>query len=289
MNAPLLVKVGGSLEDPAGLLDDLAGHPDPLVIVHGGHRARDRLSAQLGHPPRTVTSASGATTRYTDATGMDHMLMAYCGLVGKRVVLALQSRGRRAVGLAALDGGMVRGRRRADIRVREAGRTVVLHGDHAGTIHTVDVTLLRSLSDAGITPVVCPPALGDDGAPINVDGDRLAAELAVALGAARLVIFSDTAGLLADLDDPESVVREATLDDIASLGALARDRARTKLAAVSRALRGGVAAVGLCDGRRDRPLVDALAGAGTWFGVGQTSSPGDGSAPVPGSLAALRL
>lgn len=71
--------------------------------------------------------------------------MAYCGQVNKRLVQQLLGRGVTALGLAAMDGGMVRGRRRADLRVREGGRTLVLHGDHAGSIERIDTTLLRSL------------------------------------------------------------------------------------------------------------------------------------------------
>lgn len=261
----LVVKIGGSLTDPGALLDDIAAHDQPLIVVHGAHRVLDDLGARLGHPPRFVVSAHGATSRYTDAVAMDHFLMAYCGLVNKRLVEQLQRRGVRAAGLAALDGGMVSGRRRTDLRIREGGRTMVLHGDHAGSIERVDNTLIGALLDAGCTPVICPPALGHDGAPINVDGDRLAAELAIALGARRLIIFSDRAGFLADPDDPTSAVAHCSLGDIEGLRASARGRARAKLAGVERALQGGVESVGLCDGRGHRPLHAALEGAGSWF------------------------
>jgi len=156
--------------------------PDRLVSQRA-HRVLDDLAARLGHPPRFVTSTHGATSRYTDLTAMDHFLMAYCGQVNKRLVQQLLGRGVAALGLAAMDGGMVRGRRRADLRVREGGRTLVLHGDHAGSIERIDTTLLRSLIESGFTPVLCPPALGNDGSPINVDGDRLASELAIAITA----------------------------------------------------------------------------------------------------------
>lgn len=262
---PLVIKIGGSIDEPARLLDDIAVHDSPLVVVHGAHRVLDDLGTRLGHPPRFVTSPRGDTSRYTDAVTMDHFLMAYCGLVNKRLVAELQRRGVRAAGLAAMDGGMVRGRRRPDLRIRENGRTLVLHGDHAGSIERVDTALLLALIDAGCTPVICPPALAHDGAPINVDGDRLAAELALALGAQRLIVFSDTAGLLADVADPDSTVSRGSLDDVDGLRASVHGRARAKLAAVERALRGGVDAVGLCDGRRERPLLAALDGAGSWF------------------------
>jgi acetylglutamate/LysW-gamma-L-alpha-aminoadipate kinase len=263
--APIVVKIGGSLDDPSSLLDDIAAYDGPLIVVHGAHRVLNDLALRLGHPPRFVTSTAGATSRYTDSTAMDHFLMAYCGQVNKRLVQRLLSRGVAAVGLAAMDGGMVRGRRRAHLRIREEERTVVLHGDHAGSIEHVDTVLLRSLLESGYMPVLCPPALGDDGAPINVDGDRLAAELAIAVDAERLVIASDTAGFLADPHDPTSTVARASAGELGTLAVSAQGRARAKLAAVARALDGGVASVGLCDGRDAHPLRAALAGAGSWF------------------------
>jgi acetylglutamate/LysW-gamma-L-alpha-aminoadipate kinase len=264
----LVVKIGGSVDDPGALLDDIAAYHGPLVVVHGAHRVLDDLSTRLDRPPRFVTSARGATSRYTDDTAMDHFLMAYCGAANKRLVQRLLAHGINAVGLCAMDGGMVRGRRRADLRVRDGDRTFVLHGDHAGSIEVVDTTLLDRLLTTGFMPVICPPALGHDGVPINVDGDRLTAELAIALGATRVVIFSDTDGFLSDPSNGASTVPNATLDELPALAKFAQGRAQVKLAAVERALRGGVGRVGLCPAPIEHPLQRALDGAGTWFSVG---------------------
>jgi acetylglutamate/LysW-gamma-L-alpha-aminoadipate kinase len=265
---PLVIKIGGSVGLPTGLLDELAACREPLIVVHGAHRIMDALATQLGHSPRMVTSANGSVSRYTDEVTMNHFLMAYCGQANKRLVQSLLAREMNAVGLAALDGGMVRGRRRADIRIRENGRTLVLHDDHAGTIESVDPTLLQMLLETGYVPVVCPPALGHDGSPINVDGDRLAAELAIALGAEQLIIFSDTPGWLSDPADRNTTIARAALADLEVLQRSASGRARAKIVAAERALRGGVTAVGICDGHRRRPLSDACGGAGTWITVG---------------------
>ena len=195
-----VVKVGGSLEvgEAGPLLDELAACPGGLVVVHGAHLQLDRLAVALGHPPRMVTSTRGEVTRYTDRETMDHFLMAYCGLANKRLVEALRARGADAVGLAAMDGGIATGRRKPDLRIAEGGRQRLLHDNHAGTLERVDVSLLRLLLDSGRLPVLTPPAISDRGEAINVDGDRLAAELAVALGARRLVILMNVPGLLRD-------------------------------------------------------------------------------------------
>jgi acetylglutamate/LysW-gamma-L-alpha-aminoadipate kinase len=264
-----VVKIGGSLEVAGAgpLLDELAGFPGPLVVVHGAHLQLDRLATALGHPPQMVTSARGELTRYTDRETMDHFLMAYCGLVNKRLVEALRARGADAVGLSAMDGGIATGRRKPDLRIVDGQRRRLLHGNLAGTIERMDISLLRLLLDAGRLAVLSPPAISDAGEAINVDGDRLAAELAIALGAQHLVILMNQPGLLRDPADGASLLRRLDPGEIGAHLPLARGRARVKLLAARRALEGGVAAVVLGDGRGDRPLARALAGAGTWIGA----------------------
>ncbi len=265
--AVTVVKIGGSLElaEAQPLLGELAAFQEPLVVVHGAHLQLDRLATRLGHPPRMVESVRGEVTRYTDSETMDHFLMAYCGLVNKRLVVGLRRRGADAVGLSAMDGGIAIGRRRPDLRFVEGGRTHVLHDDHAGTIETVDVSLLRLLLESGRLPVLTPPAISGEGEPLNVDGDRLASEVAVGLGASRLVILMNVPGLLRDPADPESLVARVEPEAIDQHLALARGRARVKLLAARRAAQGGVAAVILGDGRGDRPLARCLAGGSTWI------------------------
>jgi len=272
-----VLKLGGSLElDGAdSLLDELASFAEPLVVVHGAHLQLDRLAAALGRPPRMVTSARGEVTRYTDHGTMDQFLMAYCGLVNKRLVEALRRRGADAIGLSAMDGGIAVGRRKPELRVVEGGRARLLHGNLAGTIEAVDVSLLRLLLDAGRLPVVTPPAISREGEAINVDGDRLAAELAVALGARRLLILMNVPGLLRDPGEPETLVARIDPGALDEHLPLARGRARVKLLAARRAVDGGVPCVVLADGRGTRPIGRCLGGAGTWIAREPCLTPAD--------------
>jgi acetylglutamate/LysW-gamma-L-alpha-aminoadipate kinase len=262
-----VVKIGGSLElaGAGPLLAELAGFEGRLIVIHGAHLQLDRLSTLLGHPPRMVTSVRGEVTRYTDRETMDQFLMAYCGLVNKRLVEGLRREGADAVGLSAMDGGIATGRRKPDLRIVEGDRQRLLHDNHAGTIEAVDASLLRLLLDTGRLPVLTPPAISAQGEAINVDGDRLAAEVAIALGAQRLVILMNVPGLLRDPADEASLIPRLGLNDIEPHLPLARGRARVKLLAARRALEGGVLAVVLGDGRGERPLTRALGGSGTWI------------------------
>src|SRR5438309_6731577 len=163
----LVVKIGGSLTNLDPLLQDVAACKEQLVLVHGANKELNELSTRLGHPPRMVTSERGEVSRFTDATTMDHFLMAYAGKQNKRIVERLRALGASAVGLTAMDGGIAIGRRRPDLRVREGGKTKVLHGDHSGSIERIEPKLLRLLMDNGYLPIVTPPAISREGVAIN--------------------------------------------------------------------------------------------------------------------------
>ena len=260
----LIIKIGGSLTDLDPLLADIAACKEPLVLVHGANRELNELSTRLGHPPRMVTSERGEVSRFTDATTMDHFLMAYAGKQNKRIVERLRALGANAVGLTAMDGGIAIGRRKPDLRVKEGEKTKVLHGDHSGSIEKVDPRLLRLLLDGGYLPVITPPAISQDGVAINVDGDRLAMEVATALRAERLLIFADTPGFMRDVNDERSVIPLIHLEEVDRMAQYGKGRARVKLLAAAQAIRRGIQAVGLLDGRGEHPLTRAFEGAGTW-------------------------
>ena len=260
----IVVKIGGSVRRLDPLLEDIATTTEQTVVVHGAGRELDDLSTRLGSPPRMVESERGEVSRFTDATTMDHFLMAYAGRANKRMVERLRQLGVNAFGMCGLDGGLIRGTRRPALRIRENGRTKVLHGNHVGSIDSVDSSLLGRLLAAGVTPVICPPIAAEDGTAINVDGDRLAAEIAVAMGASVLMIFADTPGLLRDPSDETSLIGRLSTNDAEHLIPAIGGRARVKLRASREARLRGVGAVCVADGRVQRPLFSALSGAGTW-------------------------
>jgi acetylglutamate/LysW-gamma-L-alpha-aminoadipate kinase len=260
----IVIKLGGSAGiDVERFLASVARLDEPFVLVHGANVELDALTRRLGMEPRLVTSSTGQVSRYTDRETMDLFLMAYCGKVNKRIVETLQRLGVNAVGLSGLDGGIARGRRKPRIRVVEEGKARVLDGDFAGSIEEIDAGLLRLLLENGYLPVLTPPALGREGEAINVDGDKLAMEIAVALGADSLLIFSNTPGLLADLDDPSSTIRTIDADNPEQGMGLAQGRMKKKVLAAVDAVRRGVGEVVLADANAPDPVQAALRGEGT--------------------------
>lgn len=261
----LVVKVGGGQGiDYDALCQDLARLEAPFVLVHGGSALLNEISTRLGHPPRFVTSVSGHESRFTDRRTLELFNMVYAGHMNKMLVEKLQALGVNALGLTGLDGRLVEGRRKGALKVIEDGKKRVLRGDHSGYIRRVNVALLRLLLDHGYLPVLTPPAISEEGVAINVDGDRFAGQIAVALRAEALLLLSNVPGLLRDVNDEATLVREVPRDRIDHfIQAVARGRMKKKLLGAQEALEGGVQRVILGDARAAAPVTRALAGAGT--------------------------
>ena len=111
--------------------------------------------------------------------------------------------------MTGLDAGLLVARRKGAQRAVVDGRTVVVRDDLSGRIVAVDPTLPRLLLAAAIVAVVSPPAVGEDGRPLNVDADRAASALAAALGAAGLVLLTGVPGVLGDGDVPMARLERA--------------------------------------------------------------------------------
>ncbi|HED04413.1 MAG TPA: [LysW]-aminoadipate kinase [Candidatus Fraserbacteria bacterium] len=260
-----VVKVGGGAGiDYEVFLNDLVRHRDYL-LVHGGSHELNMLSTRLGVPPVFVTSVSGFTSRFTDRRTLEIFNMVYAGKQNKLLVEKLQALGVNAIGLSGLDGRLLEGRRKRALKIRRGDKKVVLRGDYSGTIEQVNADLLRLLLNHGYTPVICPPAISHEGVAINVDGDRCAAQIAVALQAETLLLLSNVPGLLRDLDDETSLIREiprAELDRF--MEEVAQGRMKKKLLGAKEALDGNVARVIIGDARGPAPVTGALcSGTGT--------------------------
>lgn len=240
-----------------------------VVVVHGGGAESDKLAAELGRPPRYLTSTKGRRSRYTDASQLDVLTLGMLGRVKPPLLVELLGMGVNAVGLSGVDGGLVTARRNPPVRVVVDGEERVVRDDLSGRITSVNPRLVRTLLDAGYVPVVSPPALDPVAGPLNVDADRFAAELAMAMEADWLIILSNVPGLLRDQDDPSSLVSSIPVGELPAYLDLAGGRMKVKLRSAGDACAAGVRHVVLADGRHSSPVLAARAGTGTTF-VGGT-------------------
>ena len=234
-----VIKAGGSKgvsrDDVADLVAQVS-RQDEIVLVHGASAETDRIAAALGVPQEQITSPSGHVSRRTDRRTLEIFAMAALGVENFQYVEKLQQRGIDAVGLSGLSGRLLVARKK-DVRSVKDGKTLLLRDDYTGTVEAVNLPLLTQFIGPGRVPVVAPLALSTENEALNVDGDRVAARVAVAIDADALIILTNVAGLLRDVDDPSSLVAETTLDEAERL---AQGRMKKKILAAREALEAGI-------------------------------------------------
>jgi [amino group carrier protein]-L-2-aminoadipate 6-kinase len=258
----LVVKIGGGAGVAiVNIVHEVAHYVaegQRVVLLHGGSDLTNTLTQRLGHAVCMITSPGGMTSRYTDSETLRIYAMAVAGQINTELVALLQQQGVNALGLAGVDGRLLLARRKAIVRsVTADGRVQVLRDDYTGQVEQVNSALLLQLLDAGYTPVIAPLALSYEGERLNVDGDRAAAAVAVALHADTLVMMTNVPGLLTDPADLTTLIRTIPADKLDM--EYAQGRMRKKLLGAQAALQGGVPRV--CIGSTS--LFAVLNGAGT--------------------------
>jgi len=227
-----------------------------VVLVHGGGPQLDAAAAQAGVP-----SAFVAGRRITGPELIDLAIAEWRGRLSMALVRALAANGERGIGLTGADGGWLRAKRRPPVDVvGDDGVNQRVDYGLVGDLREVRTDVLRAVLQLGAVPVVTPLAAGEGAELLNVNADTVAAEIAVALGAAKLVLLTRAPGILEDVADPNSVLHWTDLAELADLegrGAI-RGGMRPKVAAVRRAILGGVPRVHIVDGRRGGALLEEV-------------------------------
>lgn len=258
-----VVKIGGAKgTDISYLMEDLKNLND-YIVVHGGSDEMNGISEKLGKPPKTIRSPSGHVSRYTDRETLEILKMTYSGSINKRIVEEMRSRGINAIGLSGLDGGLLKGRRKAAIRSVENGKVKIIRDDNTGKVKEVNTKLLETLMESGYVPVITIPISSEEGRALNADADRVAAAVASAMGAEELILLTNQPGLLRDLNDPDSLVERIGLDSIEEGMNIAEGRMKKKVLAAREALEGGVKKVVISSALVDAPVTSASSGKGT--------------------------
>lgn len=251
---------GGAGVDHAAVLENLAARiqsGERWLLVHGASDAANRLSEQVGYPAQTLTTPGGHTSRYTDARTIE-IYSAAAGSVNQQLTAQLMANGVNVVGLAGPN--IIHARRKTAIRAIRDGRQVIIRDDYSGTITDINASLLHTLLDAGMTPIVAPLAMGEEYERLNVDGDLVAANIARELHADTLIILSNVPGLLRDVNEPQSLIPQFELHDLEHYETYAAGRMKKKLLAAQQS---NAARIILADSRVERPIDAALAGGGT--------------------------
>jgi acetylglutamate kinase len=223
------------------------------VVVHGGGPQITAHLDRLG-----IESVFTAGLRVTTAETLEAVRMVLVGQVQREVVGLINEHGPFAVGMSGEDARLFTAERRPAV-VDGAPVDIGLVGD----VVDVDAGVVRGLLEDGRIPVVSSLARGTDGQLYNVNADTAAAALAVALGAEKLVVLTDVAGLYADWPRSEEVVSSVTADELEALLPGLSSGMVPKMEACLRAVRGGVPKAHVLDGRvRHALLVEVFTDEG---------------------------
>lgn len=208
-----IVKVGGAVvEDPAQLavlLEGLRNIEGAKILVHGGGRRATKVAAELG-----IESHMVGGRRITDAQMLEVVTMVYGGLVNKNIVARLQSLGIDAIGLTGADMDVIRSHKRPLKDGVDFG--------FVGDVDCVNANRLKTLVDAGMTPVLAPLTHDGNGTMLNTNADTIASATARALARlydVTLVYCFEKPGVLANPDDDLSVITTIRRDDFMRLTA----------------------------------------------------------------------
>ena len=249
-----VVKLSGAVCEPGRFLESVVEQLAllyqlgiKLVVVHGGGAQANVLSQRLGIVPDVF-----AGRRITDAATLEVVKMSFAGTVNTNLVAAFRKADVLAVGLSGVDGGLLSAVKRPVQSVTDpaTGETREVDFGHVGDIIGVDVSPLKHLLGGDYVPVVCSLAADASGGILNVNADTVAAQVALALQAAKYFLITNVDGVMRDARDPatlQSYLDLEQLDELVRSGAISGGML-PKLAACADALRGGVARVHIING-----------------------------------------
>jgi acetylglutamate kinase len=236
-----VVKAGGGVFADAqavrGLIEQIAilhYFGVRVVFVHGGGPQLTEITEALGVPTRMIQGR-----RVTDQNAIDATSMVLNGLINTKLLSLCREMNIDAVGVSGVDAGLVRAHRRPPVKL-DTGETVDY--GFVGDIDVVDPTVLNKLLDNGLMPIVSPLSADENGTLLNINGDTVAAAIGASLNAEKLMLCTGAPGILADVNDPSSIISYTDLAGLKKMREEKRivDGMLPKAKAIEDAIRGGV-------------------------------------------------
>ena len=218
------------------------------IIVHGGGPQIGDLLNKLGIESKFVSGM-----RITDADTMDVVQMVLGGLVNKEIVSLINTHGGRAVGITGKDGGLLKARKLSAQTVDEDTEESVDIGQ-VGEITEVNVDVLETLTESQFIPVIAPIGVVEDGESYNINADIVAGKVAEAMSASKLVLLTNTPGIL---DAEQKTLSGLSKTDVESLisNGIINEGMLPKVDCALSAVSSGVSSVQIIDGRVPHALL----------------------------------
>lgn len=197
-NKTIVIKFGGNAMTDESLKNSFARDIVLLkqvgvnpVVVHGGGPQIGKMLDKVGKESKFINGM-----RVTDGETMDIVEMVLGGLVNKSIVSLINHNGGQAVGLTGKDGGMIRAKKMLMTQQSDSGEQEAIDLGHVGEITAIDPSLVNSLDLGNFIPVIAPIGVGEDAASYNINADLVAGKMASILGAEKLLLLTNTAGIL---------------------------------------------------------------------------------------------
>lgn len=256
----IVIKIGGSVVDglhPSTLADiQSIAEKEKLVFVHGGGKEVTATATKLGKEQKFIVSPGGVRSRYTDKETADIYTMVMSGKINKAIVGMLLRQGIKAVGVAGVDGGILKAERKKKLMViNEKGRKMMIDGGYTGKINAVDPSVVNTLVGSGYVPVISPIALSEEFDFLNVDGDRAAAYVAGGIKADTVIFITNVNGLMLN----EKLVRGMTLEQAKETLPKIGYGMEKKVLACTEAIEMGVNEAIIASGQVANPISSAIA------------------------------
>ncbi len=217
------------------------------VIVHGGGPQIEQLLAKIGKKGEFVQGM-----RVTDEETMSVVEMVLAGQVNKEIVELINHAGGKAVGLTGQDGGLIRARKMMIANKDKPGEHIDI--GQVGEIEAIDPSVIQTLTTNGFIPVIAPIGSGLAGETYNINADLVAGKVAEVLKAEKLVLLTNTPGVLDKQGQLLTGLTSKEIDELFADGTISGGML-PKLSSALDAARSGVNAVHIIDGRVDHCLL----------------------------------
>ena len=205
MDKLIIIKIGGNIIDDEKKLSSFLKHfaqiNEKKILVHGGGKLATKLAEQLNVSQQMVDGR-----RITDADTLKIVTMVYAGYINKNIVALLQGNGCNAIGLSGADANAVLAHKRVH---------ATMDFGYVGDIDAIDVSFFKNLLQQDLTPILAPITHDKKGQLLNTNADTIAQETAKGLSAVyqvELIYSFEKDGVLLDVNDPASVVKELNPD-----------------------------------------------------------------------------
>ena len=237
------------------------------VVVHGGGPQIGSLLERIGKESKFIEGM-----RVTDAETMDVVEMVLGGLVNKEIVNLINRHGGRAVGLTGKDGDLIRARqlkvtrKTPDLEVPE-----IIDIGHVGEVESIEPSVVDMLDHGDFIPVIAPIGVGEDGHSYNINADLVAGKMAEVLNAEKLILLTNTSGLLNKEGELLTGLTAGQVDELIEDGTI-HGGMLPKIGCALSAVKNGVKSSHIIDGRVEHAVMLELftdEGVGTLIRAGR--------------------